>query len=113
MLIDQSKLCQAIYVLLIGWKARRVCALHSVRKLGYLACLESHIPNSSQYLINEESDKKVLEIKLMQNLISCMECAIRLSVSSTIIILFQFKKSTQKLKKVQNIENGKFDEKSA
>ena len=49
----------------------------------------------------------------MQNLISCMECAIRFDVSSTIIILFQFKKSTQKLKKVQNIENGKFDEKSA
>ena len=42
-----------------------------------------------------------------------MECAIKLSVSSTIIILFQFKKSTQKLIKVQNIENGKFDEKSA
>ena len=39
-----------------------------------------------------------------------MECAVKFNVSSTIIVLFQFK---EKLKKNQNLENGEFDEKSA
>ena len=39
-----------------------------------------------------------------------MECAVKFNVSSTIIVLFQFK---EKLKKPQNLENGEFDEKSA
>ena len=39
-----------------------------------------------------------------------MECAVKFNVSSTIIVLFQFK---EKLKKPQNLENGEFDEKSS
>ena len=41
-----------------------------------------------------------------------MECAIRFNLSSTIIVLFKFQKNNPKIKKVQNLENGAFDEKS-
>ena len=44
----------------------------------------------------------------MQNLISFMECVIKFNVSSTIMVLFQFK---QKLKKPHYLKNGEFDKK--
>ena len=42
-----------------------------------------------------------------------MKCAIRFNISPTIIVLFEFQKKYLKTKKVQNLENGDFDEKSA
>ena len=49
----------------------------------------------------------------MQNVISIMKCAIKFDVSSTIIVLFQFKKKLKKPQNLEKLENGEFDEKSA
>ena len=69
---------------------------------------------NSKYLKNGEAYKISTTNKRDRNLISYLECAIRFNVSSTIIILFQFKKKyTKKQKKIKkNLENGEFDEKS-
>ena len=42
-----------------------------------------------------------------------MECVIKFDVSSTIIVLFKFKKKLKKKQNLENLENGEFDEKSA
>ena len=49
-------------------------------------------------------------MKEMQNLISIMKRAVKFNISSTIIVLLQFK---TKLKKTQHFETGELDEKSA
>ena len=49
----------------------------------------------------------------MQNVISIKVCFIKFDVSSTIIVLFQFKKKLKKHQNLEKLENGEFDEKSA
>ena len=73
----------------------------------------SHFPKNPQYLVNGESNQKSVTNKKDADFNFLSEYAIKFHVSSTIIVLLQLQKKTQKLKKPHYLINGKFYQKNS